>query len=262
MLSLTVRHTRGDDLRTVRKGLANAYRRFVRGAPWARLATEAGLEHWIRALEITHGPNGWHPHLHVLWLLELPLSADALETLTAKLRARWADCVARELGEASRPNAHGLDLRQCRDAEYIQKFAFELVDPAAAKAAARGHRNPWQIAVSASQGDERDGYLWQRYCAGMRGARMLTWSRGLKEFAGLADRDDQEAAEAEPNETETVAVVPAHVWDALRYRRHAACALLDAAELAGSVADAHRAVQAFVDDAEQRALRARQRAAA
>ncbi|MCP4961098.1 MAG: hypothetical protein GY925_17765 [Actinomycetia bacterium] len=28
---------------------------------------EYGVVGWIAALEITHGPNGWHPHLHVLF---------------------------------------------------------------------------------------------------------------------------------------------------------------------------------------------------
>lgn len=257
MLSLTVRHSWGDDLEEVRRGVANAYRAFIRGAPWQRLKEAAGLEHWIRALEITHGPNGWHPHLHVLWLLELPLSESEREALQARMRERWADCVARELGESARPNEHGVDLRVCRDAEYVAKFALELVDPAAAKAAARGHRNPWQIAVSASQGDDYDGWLWRDYCRGIRGARMLTWSRGLKEFAGLVEATDQDVAEQEPEGAETVAVLPSHVWDALRYRRHAACLVLESAEFAASAAHAHDAIQSLV-----LALEARARAAA
>lgn len=257
MLTLTVRHNMGNDLEQVRRGVADAYRRFIRGAAWERIAEAAGVEHWIRALEVTHGSNGWHPHLHVLWFCEVPLDEAERDELAQRMRHRWAECVVRELGQRARPNGHGVDLRPCHDADYIAKFALELVDPAAAKAAARGHRTPWAIAVGASQGDVRDGWLWQQYCRGIKGARMLTWSRGLKAFAGLEERDDQDLAEEEPDDASTVAVLPSGVWDAMRYRRHAACAVLEAAEAPTTSAEAHAAIQAIVD-----ALEARARAAA
>lgn len=32
-------------------------------------ASEYGIVGWIAALAATDGPNGWHPHLHVLTML-------------------------------------------------------------------------------------------------------------------------------------------------------------------------------------------------
>lgn len=246
MLTLTVRHRWGDELRSMRKGLANAYRRFVRGAPWARICERAGLEHWIRSLEVTHGPNGWHPHLHCLWLVQMTLSGRDKAKLVRKLASRWESCVVAELGESARPSKRrGVKLTKCRDEDYVSKFALELTDPAASKAAARGYCNPWEIAVAASHGDATAGRLWRQYCEGIRGARMLTWSRGLREFAGLDERDDQSVVDAEPEGAELVAVVPSHVWDALRYHRHAACALLEVAELAATAREAAEGIQAL-----------------
>jgi hypothetical protein len=67
MLSLTVRHGLGDDLRAVRAGVANSFRRVINGEPWKRFCSRFGLKHSVRALEVTHGAaHGWHPHLHVL----------------------------------------------------------------------------------------------------------------------------------------------------------------------------------------------------
>jgi hypothetical protein len=69
LLSLTVRHGWGDDLRKMRSGLADAWRGLTRGAPWRKFSDKVGLRGSIRAAEVTHGENGFHPHLHVLLLL-------------------------------------------------------------------------------------------------------------------------------------------------------------------------------------------------
>lgn len=80
MLTVTVRHGLGDDLRMLRRRLADAWRGMTRGAAWARCVAELGIVGSIRALEVTHGANGWHPHLHVVLLLRNPPDqSDLLE---------------------------------------------------------------------------------------------------------------------------------------------------------------------------------------
>ena len=89
----------------------------------------------------------------------------------------------------------------------------------------------------------------------MRGAKMLTWSSGLREFVGLdAERTDQEVVDAEePQPAETVAIITSGGWDVVRNKRGAACAILDAAELAPNATEAHKAIQALI----RRAVRSR-----
>jgi hypothetical protein len=201
--SLTVRHARGHSLARVRRGVALAMRYMQRGAPWRRFKARVGLVGTVRALEVTHGDaNGWHPHLHVLLLVEQPAQ---LSMEREWLAARWASCVVAALGEAHAPNAHGSDLRACSDATYLAKLGLELNDAGATKVG-KG-KSPWQLAHDVAGGAGAAVDLWREYQAAMFGARMLTWSHGLRRAAGLVDdvTDDELAAEPAP---ETSASAP------------------------------------------------------
>lgn len=248
LLTLTLRHRYGDQLADLRFGLSNAYRRFVRGEPWKRFVERVGLVGSVRALEVTHGGNGWHPHLHAVVLVR---DAAALASELPWLRERWQECVVRELGVAAEPNAeHGVDLRPCHRADYLAKLGLEVVAPGSAKAGRQGNRTPWEIAADLCAlphpHDERsdedreqdrsdDKYLWQTWLEDMRGARMLTWSRGLREQAGLGEElTDEEIVEGEGANDRTVVLVPGAIWDAVREVRGIAAQLLAVAEREGA----------------------------
>lgn len=65
MLTLTVRHGPFDTLGKLRRGLMRAWRYFWangRGAQQRRKLLD--VRHYVRAVEVTHGDNGWHPHIH------------------------------------------------------------------------------------------------------------------------------------------------------------------------------------------------------
>ncbi len=245
MLSLTVRHGLGDDLRAVRQGISHSFGRLINGAPWKRFCRKLGIQHHVRAIEVTHGANGWHPHLHILFFLETKLTDEEQAEASAWLQKRWAACVQRALGGAFVPNEHGVDIRSAKRADYLAKFSFELTDPGTKKARGK-NRTPLQIAASAASGN--DEALWRSYCEGMRGAKMLTWSRGLREFVGLgAERENEElviAEEAEP--AEPVAIITSAAWDAIRHRRGVACTLLEVAELTPKQSQAAEEIEAVV----------------
>jgi hypothetical protein len=106
-----------------------------------------------------------------------------------------------------------------------------------------------QIAISAASGKSpSDEALWRTYCDGMRGAKMLTWSNGLRDDVGLGDEkaDEVLADEGEEQEAEGVATIPAHVWDSVRHRPGLPCAILDVAELVSNSSEAAEAVQALI----------------
>ncbi|MBN1607841.1 MAG: protein rep [Polyangiaceae bacterium] len=251
MLTLTVRHGLGHDLCKVRRGVANAYRRLTRGAPWKRLCQRFGLRHSIRALEVTHGEHhGWHPHLHVLWFVERPLSEAKYAEAKVWLSQRWRECVEHELGEEHAPtDANGVDLRLCRRADYISKFAFELVD-GGGKRGRRENRSPIEIAADYTAcRQSKDARIWTEYCRSMRGAKMLTWSRGLRRATGLArEKTDHDVVKGEAlPETETVATLEPRAWAALvALGVAAALAVLEAAESEVTPGLAHAAIQAVV----------------
>jgi hypothetical protein len=92
----------------------------------------------------------------------------------------------------------------------------------------------------------RDAELFREYALAFKGARQLTWSRGLKARFGLDDVDDAELTEAEPP-AEIVAFVHERVVRRLASRKMLP-ALLEVAEAGGTAA-----IEAFVmalDDAE------------
>ncbi|MBX3704576.1 MAG: protein rep [Steroidobacteraceae bacterium] len=230
MLTVTVAHGMGDDLRTVRQGVANAWRTVQQGRAWKELRSLYWLSGYVRALEVTHGRNGWHPHLHILLCLDKPLSDRARELMRRSLSARWQLAVSRVLGAQHRPNdGNGCNLRPAHEAEYIAKLGLEVAD-VHTKGAKRGNRTPWQIAAEYQAGNRNYGVLWQAYARGMLGARMLTWSRGLRVACGLVpELTDEEIVNAEDAEpTERVMLLPAVVWRELR--DGPAWLLLDAAE--------------------------------
>jgi hypothetical protein len=239
-LTLTVRHAWSHDPKVTRRGLMRAWGKLASGAPWQRWCADAGLAGWIRSVEVTHGPNGWHPHLHVLLFVSSAAGdPGALAALRARLVARWCDAVAGELGEEQRPDdAHGVDLRAAHVAGYLSKVALELTaaQNKTAGAARAGYRTPWQIAADfRAWGDDDDLQLWRRYCDAMRGARFVEWSRGrmnLRAASGLGDeRTDEQVAEGSAGAEAHVADIPAEVWDARRDDVTWQLAVLRAAEL-------------------------------
>lgn len=212
LLTLTVRHGLGNDLSALRSGIVDAYRYLQGGRAWPEWKASVGFVGSIKALEVTHGENGWHPHLHIVLLTERPLSNQD----RAWLSERWQRAVLRALGPDHVPDdAHGCDLRPCHAADYLVKLGLEVSPPD--KAGRGDHRTPLQLLMAfACDGDLNALALYQAYAVGMKGAKMLTWTAGLKRAAGVDDRTDEAIVEGEDAPEEHVATIKGEAWDALR----------------------------------------------
>jgi hypothetical protein len=240
LLTATVRHAWTDRCADTLAGVADAWRRLVRGAPWRRFCKRVGVVHWVRGMELTHGPAGWHPHVHVLVFVRREARTEhdgtwsepaiVAEDADGWLTERWRECVRRELGDACVPSeAHGLDVRPAHAADYLAKLGLELAG--ADKRANGENRTPWQIAHDLRRhGRQRDHALWSEYVDATHGHRQLTWSRGLRDLAGLDDDDADDALLTREDELgRRVTVIDADTWRGVRARAHE---LLDVAELA------------------------------
>lgn len=118
LVTYTLAHNIQDDLSTVKTALLEAYRFTKSGAPYQRFVKRHGIIGSIRTIEITHGDNGWHPHIHEL----LIHSGDALpETLDESIRPRYLAALAKS-GRTG--NEHALDVKASNDEvyEYITKY--------------------------------------------------------------------------------------------------------------------------------------------
>ena len=243
LVTLTVPHAIHHDIRDTRKTVAKAWTSVSNGTPWKRFCGTYHVAGVARALEVTHGANGWHPHAHVLLFCRRVLSAGELAEVRAWISERWGVHVQKR-GWA-RPDAeHGVTVKACRTDTYIAKMglAEELVG-GQRKQGRIGGRTPWQIAYDIAHAKlrklrdpalDRDIAIWKDYARGMRGAQQLTWSRGLrKRYTPAVDTSQCELELGDMRvPREVVLDMPAHVWrDVVRDDVELQVELLAAAEL-------------------------------
>ena len=278
MVTLTVRHRNGETLEDLLAGVTKAWSRVNSCRAWKAprgIRRRYGIGHYVWFLEITHGDNGWHPHRHMVMMLERALSDDELAALKAELHTLWADKVA-DLGLLAPNEAHGVDVKQAATnvdaaaaiATYAAKGMFAgLAAEAtggAVKQARGGNRTPFQIlediADALDAGEEpnaRDVALWREYERATKGKQQRRWSNGALEELAVAVVEDEELehledADAEPDEgtAEDVALVAVARADWWRYLAHDTTARLEVLEAAnaGTTPEAGlRAVTAMLD---------------
>jgi len=190
LLTLTVPHYENTDLFHLLGMIRYLVERFWSGRARASLEIP-GYVGQVRALEVTHGQNGWHPHLHVLVFSTDKPDEDTQEALYA----RWSALVA-ESG-LGRPNRHALTLQDGTEAaKYAGKWGLaEELTKAHVKQAREGGRTPWAILADYYGGDSVSGKLFQQFGHCFKGYRQLMWSRGLRELLELdRERTDEELA--------------------------------------------------------------------
>lgn len=224
LLTLTFPHELHSPLADLVKDFSSALSSF-----WSYRATKNILEQagWIgsvRAMEVTHGRNGWHPHVHVL----LFIGQDESESLTVleHLRDWWGRAVAKAgLGQV---NEHGFDVRGGdKAADYVAKYghepqvtgwtaAHELTKAPVKQARTKDSRTPFGLLRDSMRGDAEAGAAFVEYVNAFKGKRQLFWSPKLREKLGLTqERTDEEiAADANANALamETVGTLNKEQW--------------------------------------------------
>jgi hypothetical protein len=186
-----------------------------------------------------------------LLLLSAALSPEACQGLETMLSRVWAGCAERVMGRGYRPSRkYGVDLEQCHRADYLAKLGLEIADAGQAKRSrnVKG-RSYWQLArdwiAAGKDRSNADAARILEYFEGMHGAKIVTWSRGMKR------RAEELSPEVLAAERES-AQVHSEAWDRLRDRQtetgvDARAALLTTAEQADP-GHVQGAVDAFIDD--------------
>lgn len=197
MVTYTLRHHLADDLRVTLQGLLKARKRMLSGR-WAKSFTERfGVVGRIRALEVTHGQNGWHPHVHELVFVRCGVDREAF---LQELRAQWSAQVLK--AGLKDVNSHGVDVRfaDLSVADYVSKFGRDRtwgpeheLTKSATKLGKQGNRGPIGLLSDYFAGDAHAGMLWRQYASVFKGSRQLVWSDGLRQLLGLG----QEQSDAE-----------------------------------------------------------------
>jgi hypothetical protein len=216
-----------------------------RGRPARRvgLAERFGVLGWARAVEVLHGPNGWHPHVHVPVIFDGPVSEDWIRGFGEAIFDRFQRALRRRGFDAVRDSG-GLDARRAYAAEelggYLAKqLAFEATH-GHVKTGRNGSqlRAPFQVLADlTASGDADDLDVWREWEQASKGRRQLTWSGGIRVLAGLAEeqRTDEEIADVDLGDHDLL-VLDGEVWQEVAPIQHE---LLDVAArngLAGAIA--------------------------
>lgn len=241
-LTFTLPHDCGDDLTHLLATVADGFRRVIGGRGYLADKATYGIVGSIRALDLTHGAAGWHPHLHVLLFLNRAITGSELRTLQRRFFDRW-ESAAIQCGYRA-PLIGLCPVERVTTAEvgnYVQKvvlseetgrrLGMELTRHDL-KQGRRAGRAPFQILSDfAASGDCADLALWHEWETVSRGSQSLTWSRGLKSIFAVAEKSDEEIA-AEEIGGEDVTMLSEAEWGVV-VSECGQLAILEAAEREG-----------------------------
>lgn len=236
MVTLTFPHTAFDDLRTLLEKQADALARFRRSRAYTKLMKRLGFAGLIRSLEVTHGQNGWHPHVHELWFISTPF----LGAWSEVARCWEAACRSAGLLDESKVDAfreHAVHVKsEVTSGEYLAKqddsrkwgLAHEM-SKATSKAGRASGCHPHHFLVRNAPGD---ALRYFEYVDGMKGRRQLFWSPGLKSKVGVVEKSDEQVAEEETEQAVRICTLDRKAWNVVR-GNDARAEVLDAAEKCG-----------------------------
>lgn len=160
-LTLTIRHSQFDDLEKQLKEMSGYFANISKKKTYKELFKNTK---YIRALEITHGSNGWHPHYHIL-LITHSLDHDKLSKFT------------HEWNELTRSTEENTKLRQCNSQEDIEEYISKFeIKQELTNSVNKTSQNYWGFLCD-PEGNEK---LIKEYYKATKGMRSITFSRGLK----------------------------------------------------------------------------------
>ena len=230
MVTLTMRHRRGQALADLWDALSYAWGRVTSGAGWIQDGVDFGRViprtvktgqykgevrnamriGFARVVETTHGKNGWHVHVHALLFVKGDITEDGAYALADSMFGRWVPALT-DKGFTAPTLAHGVDVRliglddSVNLGDYFTKSVYTAekagweVAGGSGKKAGYGNRTPFQILSDVvKDGDADDLSIWWEWEEASHNRRQLTWSAGLRDFLELgAEKTDEEITEEE-----------------------------------------------------------------
>jgi hypothetical protein len=220
MVTQTFPHTIELPLHDSIRRQADALAKFKQSRAYRRALDLADNKGSIRALEVTFGVNGWHPHTHTLFFAMC--DSKILVQLLEELRDAWSSAVRRAgLGEI---NEHGYKVDEDVEAAYLAKWGHErtterrwtegdeLAKAHLKTGKSKGGKSPFELLDACLAGDAKSGELFKEYAREFKGKRQLYWSPGLRDWLAVEEVSDEEIAQAKPEKIEIVARLREEDW--------------------------------------------------
>ena len=222
LATFTVRHHAGQTLAWLLDQLAGSWAQLLRNRPGRRVLERFGVQGQVRVIEITHGDAcGWHPHYHVLFVHDTPLSAEMARAFGEQLFDVWVSYLHKR-GLTAIEHRGGMDCRPIDfgDGEdvgrYLNKIGFELAGEHGKTARRVENMTPEQLfAEFADTGNVAYLELWEEYEQATHGRQRIAPSKGLFERYGVAEvESDQEIVNEDAGGDDVIAL-PAETWRVL-----------------------------------------------
>lgn len=244
-VTLTVPHGVGDDIKILNDRLSKALNRLSQGkysikGQLKAISPESEILGYIRAFEVTHGENGFHPHYHLLVFTNEHVTSSFLQYVYSKAWKRA--CRLSDLPEPSLE--HGCTVQDGQfAAKYASKWGLEdEMTKAHTKKTRKKGATPWGLLRAILDGDdpdyspERASSLFRVYASAFHGRRQLYWSNGLRALLAMSnERSDEELVAAPEDERASLlATLTTEQWKAIRSRKQEAH-ILTVAESAPSL---------------------------
>lgn len=225
MATLTMRHHEGQALGMLWDVLGQAWDAVAKSRVWRKWRDRLGCIGYVRAVEVTHGANGWHVHIHLLLFVacrELgKIDSAEVAEFEGWLVPKW--CRAVQALGLSAPRAIGQDVRLTDGSDWVGEYLVKGTDNlglelthSQGKAARSAHSTvtPWEFLTQIQQTGEVEALeLWHEWEAASKGRRQLTWSRGLRDALSLDVEKSDEDVAAEVVGDDELLRIPAEVWD-------------------------------------------------
>lgn len=215
LATFTIPHGIGSDVEVIRKQMMQAWRRGSTTRAGKQMRKMIGLRGYIRVVEVTFGENGWHPHMHVLLIVDTTWSPEVIRRLWYPI---WLDG-CRKVGLEDPSEAHGVRVDDgTHAANYVSKWGMDSELTKGHLKKGRKSVNPWDLLRAHALGlehhaiapelrdilqglgidEKRAGALFLVFFGAFKGSRQLYWSNGLRALLGLeAEKTDEQLAQEE-----------------------------------------------------------------
>lgn len=232
LMTCTVPHGLGDDVAGMLDLMLKAWRKMTddrKGKDMRRLFDLRGT---VRALEVTDGPHGFHPHFHALLFIGADFSPASVQ---AGFLPLWQEaCV--KVGLPCPSDSHGLRVDDgAWAAQYASKWGLEDEMVKGHLKRSRGVKGmtPWDLLRNIlATGSRRSEERFRLYADAFKGRRQLYWSNGLKAKLGMGEVSDEELVARQEESAYVLAELTEEQWRAI-LATHSEAAVLEVAESGG-----------------------------